>query len=121
MNFNKYTDEEISDFLTEFKDKIQEDLFEIKKRKKNNDTVRLYRLNRRKIRNMLLEIEIKDFVHKRIDESHYDLGNGLLVVFKRTYRLTNMFGDEADVIVYIKYKEVGENDIIPVISFHEDD
>ena len=104
--------------ITDFKTAIMNNDFEIVKREKNNYFIRRFRLNKSKIRHILLNLNETDF-NKIDEELNSDLyGNGQIIIFLTNKKLTNFHGYDENVKVYIKVK-LNENEIVPLISFHE--
>ena len=68
---------------------------------------------------MLLSLT-KDNIEYLIEDYDYiKYGNEPLIVFKKVYCLENKYGNESNVLIYIKIKD--KADWLPVISFHENE
>lgn len=90
-------------------------------RDKNIKTMTIYNLNREKVKELLLKLEWKDFYQITLENNYKVNGPGIYYIFKKTYQLMNLNGDENDVKLYIKFKMIEGREIVPLISFHEDE
>ena len=120
VKIKNYTEKEKLNFITEFKRKVSLSQYEILPTAKNEKTKRLYRLNDTKIKEMLMSLVEDDFMYKLPDDNYEQYGPGLLQVYKKEFKLITFQGAEENITIYIKFKETNKN-LIPVISFHEDD
>lgn len=121
IRLSNYTYEEKNILIRKIKEKVNKDEFVLIPREKNQFFLRLYRLNRTKVKNILSQLAPDDFSYKTPDEKYSDYGNGMLIVFKKKIVLENINGIIKEVIVYIKCKEIDCGEIIPIISFHENE
>ena len=117
----KYDNIEKNELLNHLLSKIRENKFRIVMREKNVKTMTLYNLDRIKIKELLLKLELNDFYQITL-ENNYELnGPGIYYIFKKNFRLLNLNGVENDIKMYIKFKIIEGKEIIPLISFHEDE
>jgi len=120
QNTKKYinhTEDEIDIYLKDVKKCISRGKFQISnnsKRLENKNFINQYRINTKKQKEMLLEIEVKDFCYS-VDND--DNPNERFYVFAREYELDS-WGIKSKVVVYIK-TVLKDNDYVVVISFHE--
>lgn len=106
-------------YIKQTVDFIKEDKFEIIPRDKNENFIYKYRLDRNKIKQMLLSLDKDDIKYKVKDIEYIKYGEEPLVVFKKQFHLVDKFGRDKDEIVYIKIK-IKEGKL-PIISFHLDE
>lgn len=109
------------DIILALKEKAKEGKFHIIKREKNLDFIRMFRLNKRKISELIQKITIDDFCYRTLDREYEKRGPSSLIVIKREYELINYLGINDRICIYIKYKEVENGQSIPIISFHSDE
>ncbi len=92
--------------------------FIISDRSKNKQFMRRFRLNYSAIKNILLNLDYSSFVRIDDDRNKEEYGDGPIAIFKISKNLFNFHGESEVVKIYIKIKLL-ENEIIPIISFHE--
>ena len=117
---SNYSKQDVTQFLSNFKSLIEKGCFEVIKTNKNEITRRRFRLNKTKIKEILLTLNEEDFKYKLLDNSYGKYGPNPLQVYKKKIQLLNFNGEEEMISLYIKIKEGREN-YVPIISFHEDD
>lgn len=93
------------------------DKFIIINREKNMNFIYKYRLNSKMIKNILLHININNYVKEEFDNDTLKYGIETVIIFIVSTRLIDFHGILNQVRVYIKIK-LKEN-FIPVISIHE--
>ncbi len=103
---------------TGVKEMIRSNDFFVIPRDKNDDFIRKYRLNKSRIRAILLNLSKFDYVGETEDYGKDVHGDACLILFEKEIMLTDFHGIDRLVSIYIKIKEV-ENRKVPVISFHE--
>lgn len=115
----KYKESDIAKLLETIKDYIAKDCFIIslnKNRIENLNFIKEYSLKEEAIKEILLQIETKDFCYSTPNRKPgYE--KELLHIFCPTLRLCNIFAEEKLIDVYIKFNILPENVII--ISFHQ--
>ena len=112
-----HTEEEIDIYLKQVKKCIKRGKFKVlntDKRKENQEFIKKYRLNSKKLKEMLLAIDKEDFCYSADD---YDNLGERLYIFAKEYEL-DYWGIKNNVLVYIKIA-LKENEFVVVISFHE--
>ena len=117
---SNYSKQDVNRFLLEFKSLVEQGCFEVVKTAKNETTRRRFRLNKTRIKEILLMLNEDDFKYKLLDNDYEKYGPAPLQVYKKNIQLINFTGEEEKVSLYIKIKE-GQKSYIPIISFHEDD
>ncbi len=88
-------------------------------RDKNIDFIIRFKLDKNNIKSMLLSLSKENILYQIEDRDNLKYGNEPLVVFKRNYKLTDMYGREKQINVYIKIKY--KENMLPIISFHLDE
>jgi len=84
------------------------------KNKKFNEN---YNLNSKKIKNIILNLEVEDFCYA-MDNEKEEFSHEILYVFCSRKEL-NYFGEYKVVDIYIKFNLIESADYLYVISFHE--
>lgn len=97
---------------------IENNGFKISDRNKNKQFMRKFRLNYSAIEKILLNLDHSSFVRIDDDRNKDEHGEGPIAIFKISKNLINFHGESEVVKIYIKIKLL-ENEIIPIISFHE--
>lgn len=97
---------------------INKNNFIISPRIKNKQFMRKFRLKPSAIRKILLDLDYSSFVKIDDDRNKDEYGEGPIIVFLINKTLINFNGESEKVKIYIKIKLL-ENEIIPIISFHE--
>ena len=119
-NTSKYTNhtiDEIEKYLEKVKKSVEIDKFIIcttEKNIKNRKFIEKYKLDKSKQKQMLMQLEAKDFCYSADD---YNNPKERLYIFFREYELNN-WGTIERIKVYFKLTKK-KNDFIVVISFHE--
>lgn len=106
-------------YTNEILEYIKDDNFEIVPREKNFNFINMYNLDKIKIKNMLLSLKGEDLINEVEDIDYLEYGMEKLIVYKKIYKLINIFGKEENVSVYIKIKL--KDSKLPIISFHLDE
>lgn len=88
-------------------------------RDKNTQFMSQYDLNKSKAKCMLLALTADDIQYQMEDIEYTKFGTEPLIVFKKEYTLTNLFGNNVNQVIYIKIKYKEDN--LPIISFHQND
>ncbi len=117
LKHTNHTKEEIEEYLRKVKQSINVGKFVIcttVKNEKNRKFIERYNLNSNKQKEMLVELEVKDFCYS-VDD--YNRPHEKLYIFCREYELNN-WGIIENVDVYIKIV-IKQNDFIVIISFHK--
>lgn len=97
---------------------IKNNGFIIEDRPKNKIFIRRFRLNPSSIKKILLKLNASS-LYKIDDDRNKDYyGDEPVVFFILDEKLVNFHGEDEKVKIYIKIK-LYEDDIVPVISFHE--
>lgn len=104
-------------YLDEIKEKIKNDKFYIIKRDINDTFIRKYRLQKDKIKSILLEITHEDFISSG-DERDNKFDEGIILIYNKKKTLMNYHGALENVNIYIKIKYNNNDSIVPIISFH---
>lgn len=115
--YTNHTKEKIEEYLKAVKECVSANNFRVCATSKNNKNIQFiekYRLNSKKQKQMLLELETTDFCYS-VD--NYNDQNERLYIFDRIYELDN-WGTIKSVEVYIKIAKK-KDDFIVVVSFHE--
>lgn len=68
---------------------------------------------------MLLSLKGEDFINEVEDIDYLEYGIEKLIIYKKEYKLISMFGNQENVLVYIKIKLKVTK--LPIISFHLDE
>lgn len=119
-NTHKYIDhtkEEIEEYLRKMKLSINKGRFLVcttLKNEKNRKFIEKYKLDSNKQKQMLIELEVKDFCYSADD---YNNPSERLYIFCREYELNN-WGILEKVEVYIKIS-IKQDDFTIIISFHK--
>ena len=92
--------------------------FEVVHREKNRNFMRKFRLNKSKIRDILLALNQDDYYGYDSDENQNEYGQAPIIMFIVKTVLINFHGVEEEIEIYIKIK-VRREGILPVISFHQ--
>ncbi|RSI06634.1 hypothetical protein [Streptococcus sanguinis] len=121
-----FSEDEINELLKEMRELVLRDSFIIssgKERKANDSFMFEYNLNKEEVGTLLLKIRYKDFCEclqrNDITQNHKDY-----FLFAPVYKLKDLFGDECDVTVYVKFiieDDANHRALLAVISFHEPD
>lgn len=106
-------------YTNEILEYIKDDNFEIVPREKNFNFINKYNLDKIKIKNMLLSLKGEDFINEVEDIDYLEYGIEKLIIYKKEYKLISMFGNQENVLVYIKIKL--KDTKLPIISFHLDE
>lgn len=120
VNTSKHTDhtkEEIEEYLKIVKKSVNCGRFIVcttSKNEKNRRFVEMYKLNKNKQKQMLIELEANDFCYSA---DNYNDPQERLYFFCREYELNN-WGTIENVEVYIKIARK-QDDLIVVVSFHK--
>ena len=122
MNLNtakhvNHTREEIDKYLKIVKNSIKRDKFIIcttNKNIKNRKFIEKYKLDKNKIKEMMMQLRVNDFCYSADD---YNNPSERLYIFCREYELNN-WGTIEKAKVYIKLSKKKE-DLIVIISFHK--
>lgn len=117
LKYTNHTKEEIEEYLGNVKQSINVGKFVVcttVKNEKNRKFIERYNLNSNKQKEMLVELEVKDFCYS-VD--NYNNPHEKLYIFCREYELNN-WGIIENVDVYIKIV-IKQNDFIVIISFHK--
>lgn len=114
---SRYTVIEKLEKLEHFKNKIKGNDFSISNRDKNRSFRQEYNLNRNKIALMILDLSDEDFKCTKL--SNNKIQDCLLYIYKRKYKLINIYGEDEDVVIYIKISEFNKEKPIVIVSFHE--
>ena len=117
FKYINHTKEEIEEYLRKVKECINVGKFVVcttVKNEKNRKFIERYNLNSNKQKEMLVELEVKDFCYS-VD--NYNNPNEKLYIFCREYELNN-WGIIENVDVYIKVV-IKQNNFIVIISFHK--
>jgi len=110
---------DISEVITnEIKEKIANYDFIVIPRDKNKDFLRMYRLNKTGVREILMSLNRHDYVSQVTDYDELEHGCDPLLIFEKDVKLTNFHGVDEWVTIYVKIKDV-EGERVPVISFHK--
>ena len=110
---------DISEVITnEIKEKIANYDFIVIPRDKNKYFLRMYRLNKTGVREILMSLNRHDYVEQVTDYDRLEHGCDPLVIFEKDVKLTNFHGVDEWVTIYVKIKDV-EGKRVPVISFHK--
>lgn len=115
--YTNHTKEEIDKYLKIVKKSVNNGKFIVcitQKNEKNRKFVETYKLNKNKQKQMLMELEVKDFCYSA---DNYNDPQERLYFFCREYELNN-WGTIENVEVYIKIARK-QDDFIVVISFHK--
>lgn len=117
LKYTNHTKEEIEEYLKIVKKSVNNGRFVVcttPKNEKNRKFIEEYKLNKNKQKQMLIEIEVKDFCYSA---DNYNDPQERLYFFCREYELNN-WGTIENVEVYIKIARK-QNDFIVVVSFHK--
>ena len=117
FKYTNHTKEEIEEYLRKVKQSINVGKFVVcttVKNEKNRKFIERYNLNSNKQKEMLVELEVKDFCYS-VDD--YNNPNEKLYIFCREYELNN-WGIIENVEVYIKIV-IKQHDFIVIISLHK--
>ena len=112
-----HTKEEIEEYLKIVKKSVNNGEFIVcttQKNQKNRRFIETYNLNKKKQKQMLMELEANDFCYSA---DNYNNPQERLYFFCREYELNN-WGTVKNVEVYIKIARK-QDDFIVVVSFHE--
>lgn len=111
------TEEEIDEYLKIFKYSVKRGRYKIsdKNRDKNNEFIKKYSLSAKKIKKMLLELDVVNFAY--VVDNKKDISERLYI-FEKDYELS-YWGESEIVPVYIKINMIEEVDFSVVVSFHE--
>ena len=115
--YTNHTKEEIDEYLKIIKKSVNSGKFIVcttQKNEKNRKFVETYKLNKNKQKQMLMELEVKDFCYSA---DNYNEPQERLYFFCREYELNN-WGTIEKVEVYIKIARK-QNDFIVIVSFHK--
>ncbi len=115
--YTNHTKEEIDEYLKIVKKSVNSGKFIVcttQKNEKNRKFVETYKLNKNKQKQMLMELEVKDFCYSA---DNYNEPQERLYFFCREYELNN-WGTIENVEVYIKIARK-QNDFIVIVSFHK--
>lgn len=115
--YTNHTKEEIDEYLKIVKKSVNSGKFIVcttQKNEKNRNFIETYKLNKNKQKQMLMELEVKDFCYST---DNYNEPQERLYFFCREYELNN-WGTIENVEVYIKIARK-QNDFIVVVSFHK--
>lgn len=119
-NTSKYTNhtkQEIEEYLNKVKQSVNVDKFIVcttAKNEKNRRFIEQYKLDSNKQKQMLIELEVKDFCYSA---DNYNDPQERLYFFCREYELNN-WGTIEKVEVYIKIA-IKQGDFIIIVSFHK--
>lgn len=117
LKYTNHTKEEIEEYLKIVKKSVNNGRFIVcttPKNEKNRKFIEEYKLNKNKQKQMLIEIEVKDFCYSA---DNYNDPQERLYFFCREYELNN-WGTIENVEVYIKIARK-QDDFIVVVSFHK--
>ena len=103
-------------YITHILKLIKDDKYNIILREKNKVFIYKYKLNKEKIKKILLSLTEDDIQYELEDKEYVKYGNEKLIVFKKDIKLLDFYGSEITRI-YIKIKKK-ENEL-PIISFHD--
>ena len=105
--------------MDKFHNLIKDDQFIIIPRSKNKYFDNRFKLNINDKKNMFLMLDKNDMKYLVKEKDFIRFGNGLLFVFKKNYKLIDLYGRERNECLYIKIKNNENN--LPIISFHLDE
>ncbi|MED3685514.1 hypothetical protein P4530_21305 [Bacillus thuringiensis] len=115
--------EEIEQYIEEFKELLKSDQYKIsqnEKREENIDFIEGYKIDKSKEKEILLNIEARDFCYA-VDNKNPKFAHEKLYIFCPQYEL-DYWGEKELVEIYIKtnlIKYKNENKYIIIISFHK--
>ena len=117
----KVTREEIIEYLTEVKEAVEVNRYQIAMNHNRQDNIDLfmnYVLDEAGEKEVLLDLEVEDFSEKvQNDKEGYK--DEQLYIFGKDVRLLERFGNKKQLVsLYIKFNKL-ENRYVIVISFHE--
>lgn len=115
--YTNHTKEEIEEYLRIVKKNVNDGRFILcntSKNEKNKKFIETYKLNKKKQKQMLIELEANDFCYSA---DNYNDPKERLYFFCREYELNN-WGEIENVEVYIKIARK-QDDFIVVVSFHK--
>jgi len=117
----KHTDfdiEDIDKYLKKVKTSIAQEKYSLAlNREKNKKFSEDYNLTTKKIKNILFNLDAKDFCYA-VDNEKEEYSHEVLYIFCCGKTLS-FFGDYKDVDIYIKFNLIKNNDYLYIISFHE--
>ena len=117
----KHTDFDIKDidkYLSKVKTSISQEKYRLSmNREKNKKFSEDYNLTTKKIKNIIFNLEAKNFCYA-VDNEKEEYSHETLYVFCRKKGL-NYFGEYKEVNIYIKFNLIERNDYLYIISFHE--
>lgn len=106
-------------YMKKIVDQIKKDQYKIILREKNEMFINQFKLDKIKIKKMLLVLKYEDIIYLVKDIEYLKYGPEKLVVFKKQYQLVDKYGNNKKVLVYIKIKM--KEGILPIISFHQNE
>ena len=117
FKYINHTKEEIEEYLRKIKQSIKKGKFIVcttLKNEKNRRFIEKYRLDSNKQKQLLIELEVKDFCYSADD---YNNPEERLYIFCREYELNN-WGILEKIEIYIKIS-IKQDNFIVIISFHK--
>lgn len=117
----KHTDfdiEDIDEYLKKVRTSIAQEKYSLAmNREKNKKFSEYYNLTTKKIKNIIFNLDVKDFCYA-VDNEKEEYSHEVLYIFCCRKELS-YFGEYTDVDIYIKFNLIKNNDYLYIISFHE--
>ena len=109
---------DILEYLKKVKINIVKDRYTISmNREKNKKFIEDYSVSSKKIKNIIYNLEVKDFCYA-VDNEKEEYSHEVLYIFCPQREL-NYFGEYKEVDIYIKFNLINSNNYLYIISFHE--
>lgn len=117
MNKISNNKNQIATLVAKLLNLVNTDNYVIIPREKNKKFIQEYNLNMECIKEILKKINIDNYVSEEFDFDLEKYGSGNVVIFNVFCDLVNRFGEDKNVLVYIKFKMKDCKTV--VISIHE--